>query len=254
MDHRPGETIYSQGDPSDTLFYIQQGTVKLTVVSPTGREAVVGMLGGGDFFGEGALARQPVRVDTATAVAAGRIRVIPKTEMIRLLHEQHGLSDRFIAYLLARNSRLEQDLVDQLLNACEQRLARALLLLAHYGKLDGPRPRAAHDLSRGARGDGGNDAVACECLHDQVQETRLDRLRQGRPHGSPHASQCHAARCFGFRSMTAGPQHRLLIRTVSRLAITCLEQHSPSHTARVILRTEGSCEGKVRTVEKAGAP
>jgi CRP/FNR family transcriptional regulator, cyclic AMP receptor protein len=139
VDHRPGETIYSQGDPSDTLFYIQQGTVKLTVVSPTGREAVVGMLGGGDFFGEGALARQPVRVDTATAVAAGRIRVIPKTEMIRLLHEQHGLSDRFIAYLLARNSRLEQDLVDQLLNACEQRLARALLLLAHYGKLDGPR-------------------------------------------------------------------------------------------------------------------
>jgi CRP/FNR family transcriptional regulator, cyclic AMP receptor protein len=139
VDQRTGETIYSQGDPSDTLFYIQEGTVKLTVVSPAGREAVVGMLGGGDFFGEGTLARHPVRIDTATAMAASRIRVIPKAEMIHLLHEQHGLSDRFIAHLLARNSRLEQDLVDQLLNACEQRLARALLLLAHYGKRDGPR-------------------------------------------------------------------------------------------------------------------
>jgi len=138
-DYRPGEAVYSQGDPSDALLYIQQGTVKLTVVSPTGREAVVAMLGSSGFFGEGALAGQPIRVDTATAMTASRIRVVPKREMIRLLHEEHALSDRFIAHLLARNTRLEEDLVDQLFNACEKRLARTLLLLAHYGKPDGPR-------------------------------------------------------------------------------------------------------------------
>jgi len=135
----PAATIFTQGDPSDSILYIQQGSVKLSVVSQTGKEAVVGMLASGEFFGEGALAGQPVRLATATAMTACRILVVPKRQMIRLLHQHHALSDRFIAHMLARNTRLEEDLVDQLFNASEKRLARTLLLLARYGKADGPR-------------------------------------------------------------------------------------------------------------------
>jgi CRP/FNR family transcriptional regulator, cyclic AMP receptor protein len=138
-DYPPATGIFAQGDAADTVLYIQQGRVKLSVVSQTGKEAVVGVLGPGDFLGEGALAGQPVRLATATAMTASRILVVPKRQMIRLLHKQHALSDRFIAHMLARNNRLEGDLVDQLFNASEKRLARALLLLARYGKLDGPR-------------------------------------------------------------------------------------------------------------------
>jgi CRP/FNR family transcriptional regulator, cyclic AMP receptor protein len=111
----------------------------LSVVSRAGKEAVVGMLGSGDFFGEGALAGQPVRLATATAMTASRILVVPKRQMIRLLHRQHAFSDRFISYMLGRNSRLEEDLVDQLFNASEKRLARTLLQIARYGKPQGPR-------------------------------------------------------------------------------------------------------------------
>jgi CRP/FNR family transcriptional regulator, cyclic AMP receptor protein len=139
VDYQPAAAIYSQGDPSDTVLYIQHGSVKLSVLSKTGKEAVVGMLGPGDFFGEGALAGQPVRLATATAMTASTILVVPKRQMIRLLHRQHAFSDRFIAYLLARHSRLEEDLVDQLFSASEKRLARTLLLLARYGKPEGPR-------------------------------------------------------------------------------------------------------------------
>jgi CRP/FNR family transcriptional regulator, cyclic AMP receptor protein len=139
VDYQPATVIFAQGDPSDTVLYIQHGTVKLSVLSETGKEAVVGMLDRGDFFGEGALAGQPIRLATATAMTASTILVVPKRKMIRLLHRQHALSDRFIAHMLARNNRLEEDLVDQLFNASEKRLARTLLLLARYGKLDGPR-------------------------------------------------------------------------------------------------------------------
>jgi CRP/FNR family transcriptional regulator, cyclic AMP receptor protein len=138
VDYRPADTIFSQGDASGTILYIQRGSVKLSVLSPTGREAVVGVLSAGDFFGEGALAGQPVRLVTATAMSPSTIRVVPKRQMIRLLHEQRELSDRFITHMLARNNRLEADLVDQLFNASEKRLARTLLLLARYGKPDGP--------------------------------------------------------------------------------------------------------------------
>jgi CRP/FNR family transcriptional regulator, cyclic AMP receptor protein len=138
VEYRPATTIYSQGDRSDTVLYIQQGSVKLSVLSPSGKEAVVGVLSAGDFFGEGALAGQPRRLATATALVVSRIRVVPKQQMIRLLHHQHSLSDRFIAHMLARNHRLEEDLIDQLFNASEKRLARTLLLLARYGKPDGP--------------------------------------------------------------------------------------------------------------------
>ena len=138
-DYLPAAAIFAQGDPADTVLYIQQGSVKLTVLSEAGREAVVAVLGPGDFFGEGALAGQPVRLATATAMTATRILVVPKRQMTRLLQQQHTLSDRFIAHMLARNTRLEEDLVDQLFNASEKRLARTLLLLARYGKPDGPR-------------------------------------------------------------------------------------------------------------------
>ena len=139
VEFRPGQAIYSQGEAADTVLYIQEGSVKLSVLSPAGKEAVVGVLGRDEFFGEGALAGQPVRLSTATAMIASKILVVPKQHMIRLLHQQHALSDRFIAHMLARNNRLEEDLVDQLFNASEKRLARTLLLLARYGKPEGPR-------------------------------------------------------------------------------------------------------------------
>jgi CRP/FNR family transcriptional regulator, cyclic AMP receptor protein len=134
VTYRAAHVIFSQGDAADTVVYIQKGAVKLSVLSDTGREAVVGMLGPGDFFGERALTGHPVRLETATTVTATTVLAIPKQQMVRLLHEEHTFSDRFIAYMLARNMRIEADLIDQLFNASEKRLARALLLLAHYGK------------------------------------------------------------------------------------------------------------------------
>ena len=134
--YQPADVIFSQGDASDTVMYIQEGAVKLSVLSPGGKEAVVAMLGPGDFFGERALAGHPVRLEVATAVTATTVLAVPKRQMIRLLHDQHALSDRFISYMLARNLRIEEDLIDQLFNSSEKRLARTLLLLARYGKPD----------------------------------------------------------------------------------------------------------------------
>ena len=133
-----GETIFTQGDLCDHVLYIQSGGVKLSVLSTTGREAVVAMLGPGDFFGEGCLAGQPVRVGSAAAITPSVILLVGKEKMVRLLHKQHAMSDRFIAHMLARNIRIEEDLIDQLFNSSEKRLARTLLLLARYGKHDKP--------------------------------------------------------------------------------------------------------------------
>jgi CRP/FNR family cyclic AMP-dependent transcriptional regulator len=133
-----GTPLYTQGEPAASIMYIQAGGVKLSVLSRLGREAVVAMLGPGDFLGEGALAGHTLRLATATAIAATTALVIEKTEMMRALHDEHALSDRFIAYVLARNIRVEADLVDQLFNQSEKRLARALLLLARYGKSEEP--------------------------------------------------------------------------------------------------------------------
>jgi CRP-like cAMP-binding protein len=138
IQRRSGAVIFSQGDPCDSVLYIQKGGVKLRVLSHAGKEAIVAMLGPGDFLGEGALAGQPVRMATAVATSASAFLVVQKEQMIRLLHEQHALSDRFLAYVLARNIRVEADLVDQLFNSSEKRLARTLLLLARYGKVDVP--------------------------------------------------------------------------------------------------------------------
>ncbi len=126
--------VFTQGDPANSVFYIQDGAVKLSVLSSAGKEAVVGMLGPGDFFGEGCLAGQPLRMGTATALVPTTALRIQKTEMIRTLHEQMAFSERFIAHMLVRNIRIEEDLVDQLFNSSEKRLARTLLLLARYGK------------------------------------------------------------------------------------------------------------------------
>jgi CRP/FNR family transcriptional regulator, cyclic AMP receptor protein len=129
-------TIFSQGDPCGNVFYIQKGGVRLSVVNESGKEAVVAVLGPGDFFGEGCLAGQPTRIGTATAIAPTTALVIEKSEMVRVLHSEHEFSDLFISFMLARNIRIEEDLVDQLFNSSEKRLARTLLLLARYGKED----------------------------------------------------------------------------------------------------------------------
>jgi len=131
--------IFSQGDPAANVLYIQKGAVRLSVVNETGKEAVVAILGPGDFFGEGCLAAQPIRIGSATAVAPTTVLVIEKKEMIRVLHAEHAFSDRFISYMLSRNIRVEEDLVDQLFNSSEKRLARTLLLLARYGKEEKPQ-------------------------------------------------------------------------------------------------------------------
>jgi len=133
------QVIFSQGDACKEVMYIQKGTVKLSVVSNAGKEAIVAMLGPGDFVGEGGLTGQLVRIATATAMTPATLLVIGLTEMTRALHAEHALSDHFIAYMLKRNIRIEGDLIDQLFNSSEKRLARILLLLARYGKQDKPQ-------------------------------------------------------------------------------------------------------------------
>jgi CRP-like cAMP-binding protein len=132
--------IFAQGDAADAVFYIQKGRVKLTVVSKTGREATIGILTDGNFFGEGALAGQVLRMGSAAAMTDCEVLRIEKKSMMKALHREHAFSDLFVAYLLARNIRYEEDLVDQLFNSSEKRLARVLLLLAHFGKEGVPEP------------------------------------------------------------------------------------------------------------------
>jgi CRP/FNR family transcriptional regulator, cyclic AMP receptor protein len=137
------KTVFSQGDPADSVLYIQKGGVRLSIVNETGKEAVVAVLGPGDFFGEGCLAGQPLRIGAATAITPTTALVIEKKEMIRVLHEEHAFSDRFISHMLTRNIRIEEDLTDQLFNSSEKRLARTLLLLARYGKEPEPQKMLA---------------------------------------------------------------------------------------------------------------
>jgi CRP-like cAMP-binding protein len=127
-------SIFAQGDPADAVFYLQTGKVKLTVVSKTGKEATIGILSDGSFFGEGSLAGQALRMGSATAMMDCAALRIDRKAMVDALHREHTLSDLFVAYLLARNIRYEEDLVDQLFNSSEKRLARVLLMLAHFGK------------------------------------------------------------------------------------------------------------------------
>ncbi len=139
QEFRRNEIIFRQGERAKNVMYIQKGGVKITVVNEVGKEAVVAILGAGDFFGEGCLTGLPFRMATATAITSMTALAIEKDEMIRVLHKEHALSDRFISYMLARNIRTEEDLVDQLFNSSEKRLARTLLLLARYGKQGEPQ-------------------------------------------------------------------------------------------------------------------
>jgi CRP/FNR family transcriptional regulator, cyclic AMP receptor protein len=137
-EYRNKQVIFSQGDVADAVFYVESGKIKLTVVSTRGKEAVIGVLETGSFFGEGCLAGQPLRMATAVTVGACTLIQLPKTSMNRLLHRAPEFAEHFIAYLLSRNVRIEEDLVDQLFNSSEKRLARILLLLAHFGKESKP--------------------------------------------------------------------------------------------------------------------
>jgi CRP/FNR family cyclic AMP-dependent transcriptional regulator len=134
------DVIFSQGDPCDSVMYLRTGRVQLSVLSHGGKEAIIATLGPGEFLGEGALAGHPVRLETARATIPTTVLVVPKRQMLDLLHTEHTLSDRFITHILLRNARLEADLIDQLFNSSEKRLARALLLLARYGKNKKPQP------------------------------------------------------------------------------------------------------------------
>jgi CRP-like cAMP-binding protein len=149
VEYRTSQKIYSQGDPAKGVKYIQKGGVRLSIVNEVGKEAVVAILGPGDFFGEGCLAGQSVCMGTATAITSTAILAIEKNEMMRVLHAEHELSDRFVSYMLSRNIRIEEDLIDQLFNSSEKRLARTLLLLARYGKEAQPQkmlPKVSQEM------------------------------------------------------------------------------------------------------------
>ena len=174
---RGKETVFTQGDPAKNVMYIQGGGVKLTVVNEAGRSGLA-ILGPGDFLGEGCLAGQSICMATATAIAPTTALVIEKNEMIRVLHGEHEFSDRFITYMLARNVRVEEDLIDQLFNSSEKRLARTLLLLARYGA-----PGHSQDvlpkvwLAGDAGGDDRHNAVPGQFFHEQIQETGLHPIQ-----------------------------------------------------------------------------
>ena len=139
-DYQKGDVVFTQGDPADAVFYVQRGKIKIVVTSEQGKEAVVAILGTGAFFGEGCLVAQPLRLATASAIAESAVMRLPKSEMVRLLHKEPTFGEIFTAHLLTRNSRVEEDLVDQLFNSSEKRLARTLLLLANFGKEGRPEP------------------------------------------------------------------------------------------------------------------
>src|SRR5579864_1430255 len=140
VEYRKNQIVYRQGDPADAVFYMQTGKAKVTVVSEQGKEAVVAVLGAGDFFGEGCLAGQLVRLATVATLTECAITRMPKTEIVKIIHTEPAFAELFISHLLTRNSRVEADLVDQLFNSSEKRLARTLLLLANFGKAGEPEP------------------------------------------------------------------------------------------------------------------
>lgn len=176
IEFRKKQKLFSQGDPASHVFYIQEGNVKVAVTSPEGKEAVIALPGAGDFLGEGCLAGQPLWITTATTMTQGRALIIEKSEMLRLLHADHEFSDRFISYMVTRNLKTEEDLIDQLFNSSEKRLARTLLLLARY-KQTKPGVDASTSLSESASRDDRYDAHAGKFFHEQVPEAWIHRIR-----------------------------------------------------------------------------
>jgi len=171
VEYKPAATIFAQGDPATSVMYVDQGAVRLSVLSHAGKEAVVAVLDVALFFGEGCLAGQSQRMATATAMTACTIVVVEKREMVRQLHAKPAFADRFLSHMLTRNIRIEEDLIDQLFNSSEKRLARTSLLLARYGEPDASHrtlPRASQET---LRRDGGHDALAGELLHEQFRSS-----------------------------------------------------------------------------------
>jgi CRP/FNR family cyclic AMP-dependent transcriptional regulator len=176
-NYQEDQIVYAQGDPADSVFYIHRGKVKVTVVSKLGKEAVVAIRGPDEFCGEGALTGKPLRLATTTTMSTCEIIRLESKIVVRLLHENQEFADYFLAHLLTRTARVEADLVDQLFNSSEMRLARALLLLANYG--------TTLAWSRYRKGESGdacradwNDPVSRECFHEQISEVGLDQLQR----------------------------------------------------------------------------
>jgi CRP-like cAMP-binding protein len=182
LECRRKQRIFSQGDAANTVLYVQEGAVRLSVISAAGKEAVVGMMGPGDFFGEGCLAGQPLRMGSAIALVPTRLLVVEKKKMVRMLHEQHALADRFIEYVLARNIRIEEDLIDQLFNSSEKPPGTRA---PADGALRHGRASAPHEGQRIAGdpgGDGRDDPPASELLHEQVPQARVHRIQRRYSH------------------------------------------------------------------------
>ena len=197
VQYRRGAVVFSQGDRARDVKYLQTGTIKLSVLSHSGKEAVVAMLGPGDFFGEGVLTGQPIRIATASAIVASSVLVDRQDRDDRLIHGEATFADRFISHMLTRNIRIEADLVDHLFNSSEKRLARTLLLLARYGK-GNTQPDAAQDFTGDAGRDDRRDPLPRELLHEQVQEARIHRI-QRRHHGQQIAAHSRPARLIDRR-------------------------------------------------------
>ena len=166
-----------QGQLADSLYFLLQGKVQLAVASQDGKEAIVATIGAGEFFGEGCLAGQPLRMGTAIAVGACRLTKVEKTTMAQLLHDEQGLAEIFVTHLLSRIVRYEADLVDQIFNSSEKRLARILLLLSHFGKESKTETRCRRHQSGAPGADGRHHPVADQPFHEQVQEAGLYRLQ-----------------------------------------------------------------------------
>ena len=177
-DYLKDQIVFRQGDPSDSVFYIQSGKVKKTVVSEQGKEAVVAVLGAGDFFGEGCLAGEALRLSTVSALTKCVIARIPKAEITRVIHEEPAFAELFISHLLARNGRIEEDLVDQLFNSSEKRLARNSSAFGEFWQ--GESAGADHSKSQpgDACGDDRNNPVPGEFFHEQISKTGLNRLQR----------------------------------------------------------------------------
>jgi CRP/FNR family transcriptional regulator, cyclic AMP receptor protein len=182
-NYRKDEAIFSQGDSADAVFYIQKGRVKLAVTSEQGKEAVIAVLGTGEFFGEGCLNGQPFRVATARAMTDSAVMRVEKLEMIRVLHAEPTFAEMFITHLLVRKSRVEEDLVDQLFNSSEKRLARTLLLLANFGKEGRPEPITIKISQETLAEMVGTTRSRVSSLHEQVPKIGLCQLQ--RQLGSP---------------------------------------------------------------------
>jgi CRP/FNR family cyclic AMP-dependent transcriptional regulator len=178
VPYRKGQTIFSQGEKCHAVLYLQAGTVKMTVTSSAGKEAVIAILGPGDFFGEGCISGQPLRVSTAIAMGPVSVLEIEKQEMSRVIHDEHEFSDRFVAHMLKRNVRIEEDLVDQLFNSSEKRLARALLLIARYGSEEKSLKIVAQ-VSQGTLAEMvGTTRSRVSFFHEQVQEAGIHQVQR----------------------------------------------------------------------------